>query len=306
MTCAGTATPAQWDELFASNARAPFFLAQAAAPHLAAAQGCIVNLVDIYAERPLQRHTLYAMAKAALLMLTQSLAQELAPAVRVNAVAPGAVLWPESGKAAAEQQALLARTPLARAGTPGDVADAVHWLVCGARYTTGQVLRVDGRRLSDGFAEPRVLTQNRAHARDVGFAVLTHLLGAFDEQGEVEAHALNEAGVVRGPLVGAAPVGGPSPGHERRPDTDGHRDRLGAIPVLGEAVRDRQKIGGLDGVARDDAFDGRAARGEPDRLEGRGEDARWHLHEPLAVVREDGVDHLKLGRERWVSVGEGW
>ena len=145
-TPVGTATPAQWDELFASNARAPFFLAQAAAPHLAAAQGCVVNLVDIYAERPLQRHSLYCMAKAALLMLTQSLAQELAPAVRVNAVAPGAVLWPESGKAAAEQQALLARTPLARAGTPEGVADAVHWLVCGARYTTGQVLRVDGGR----------------------------------------------------------------------------------------------------------------------------------------------------------------
>jgi pteridine reductase len=142
----GEVTPAQWDELFAANARAPFFLAQAAAPHLAARQGAIVNLVDIYAERPLARHTVYCMAKAALLMLTQSLAVELGPAVRVNAVAPGAVLWPEAGKSYTDQQKLLAATALKRVGSPDDVAEAVRWLLQDARYCTGQVIRVDGGR----------------------------------------------------------------------------------------------------------------------------------------------------------------
>jgi pteridine reductase len=141
----GSALPSQWDELFASNARAPFFLSQAAAPHLRNSRGAIVNLLDIYAERPLKNHTLYCMAKAALAMMTLSLARELAPDVRVNGVAPGAVLWPE-GKAAADQQALIANTPLQRAGTPEDVADAVRWLLQDARYTTGQIIRVDGGR----------------------------------------------------------------------------------------------------------------------------------------------------------------
>lgn len=140
-----TATPAQWDTLFASNARAPFFLAQAAAAALANANGCIVNLVDIYAERPLARHPLYCMAKAALLMMTRALALDLAPQVRVNAIAPGAILWPDSGKSAAEQQALLARVPLARCGTPEDVADAVLWLLQ-ARYVTGEIVHIDGGR----------------------------------------------------------------------------------------------------------------------------------------------------------------
>ncbi|RDZ26067.1 pteridine reductase [Lysobacter silvisoli] len=146
----GSATPAQWDALFASNARAPFFLAQAAAPHLKAAHGAIVNLVDIYAEQPLREHTLYCMAKAALVMATRSLALELAPQVRVNAVAPGAILWPEDGKDEAAQAAMLARTPLGRTGTPEEIAEAVRWLLREARYTTGQVLRVDGGRLLGG------------------------------------------------------------------------------------------------------------------------------------------------------------
>jgi len=141
-----TVTPSQWDELFAANARAPLFLAQAAAPHLAGRNGAIVNLIDIYAERPLPRHSVYCMAKAALAMATLALAQELAPLVRVNGVAPGAVLWPESGKDAAEQQALIARTPLQRPGTPEDVAGAVLWLLRDARFVTGQIIRVDGGR----------------------------------------------------------------------------------------------------------------------------------------------------------------
>jgi len=142
----GTATPPQWDALFASNAQAPFFLSQAAIPALREARGGIVNLVDIYAERPLAQHTVYCMAKAALAAMTRSLALELAPEVRVNGVAPGAVLWPSDGKPYADQQAMLARTPLQRAGTPDDVAGAVLWLLRDAPYVTGQIIRVDGGR----------------------------------------------------------------------------------------------------------------------------------------------------------------
>jgi len=145
-TPVGSVTPAQWNELFASNAQAPFFLAQAAAAALKSAQGCIVNMVDIYAERPLPRHPVYCMAKAALAMMTQALARELGPEIRVNGIAPGAVLWPESGKAYTDQQELVARTPLQRAGTPQDVATAVLFLVRDAKFTTGQILRVDGGR----------------------------------------------------------------------------------------------------------------------------------------------------------------
>ncbi|TWI05891.1 pteridine reductase [Luteimonas cucumeris] len=147
----GTATPAHWDALFASNARAPFFLAQAAAPHLKATRGAIVNLVDIYAQRPLRDHAVYCMAKAALAMATQSLALELAPQVRVNAVAPGAILWPENDTSDdRKQEVLLARTPLARTGTAREIAEAVRWLLQDATYTTGQILRVDGGRLLEG------------------------------------------------------------------------------------------------------------------------------------------------------------
>lgn len=145
-TPVGSATPAQWDDLFASNARAPFFLAQAAAPALAKAGGCIVNLVDIYAERPLARHPIYCMAKAALVTMTRALALDLAPQVRVNAIAPGAILWPEDGKSTLEQQALLARIPLARAGSPSDVASAALWLLRDAPYVTGEIVRIDGGR----------------------------------------------------------------------------------------------------------------------------------------------------------------
>lgn len=142
----GTVTAQQWDLAFAANARAPFFLAQAAVPYLRATSGSIVNLVDIYAERPLKDHTLYCMAKAALVMLTLSLAKELGPEVRVNGIAPGAVLWPEIGMASADQQRLLATTALRRVGDPRDVADAALFLLRDARYTTGQILRVDGGR----------------------------------------------------------------------------------------------------------------------------------------------------------------
>jgi pteridine reductase len=147
-----TTTPAQWETLFATNVRAPFFLAQAAAPHLRASRGAIVNLADIHGERPLRAHAAYGMGKAALGYMTRALALELAPEIRVNAIAPGAILWPEpeaqgSGKDEAAKAALLAHTPLRRLGTPEEIADAVRWLLRDARYMTGQVLRLDGGRM---------------------------------------------------------------------------------------------------------------------------------------------------------------
>lgn len=150
----GATTPAQWEVLFAANVRAPFFLAQAAAPQLKATRGAIVNLVDIHGQRPLRDHAAYGMSKAALIQMTRALALELAPDVRVNAVAPGAILWPEpdehgEGKPDSSQSALLARTPLGRIGTPGEIAEAVRWLLRDATYTTGQVIRVDGGRMLD-------------------------------------------------------------------------------------------------------------------------------------------------------------
>jgi pteridine reductase len=145
----GTITPDAWDSQFLTNARAPLALAQAAAPHLAASGGAIVNLTDIYAERPLRDHLVYCMSKAALVAATRGLALELAPRVRVNAIAPGAILWPDSGKSEAAKAALLAKTPLARTGDEREVAEAVRWLLQDATYTTGQVLRLDGGRMMD-------------------------------------------------------------------------------------------------------------------------------------------------------------
>lgn len=142
----GTVTTEQWDELFASNTRAPFFLAQAAARHLRDRAGAIVNLLDIYAERPLPGYSVYCMAKAAQAAMTLALAHELGPEVRVNGIAPGAVLWPETGHAQASRSDIIARTPLKRTGTAEDVASAVLWLLRDARFVTGQVIRVDGGR----------------------------------------------------------------------------------------------------------------------------------------------------------------
>jgi pteridine reductase len=142
----GSATATQWNDLFASNAQAPFFLSQAAIPALRKSRGSIVNLLDIYAERPLQEHTIYCMAKAAQAAMTRSLALELGPDIRVNGIAPGAVLWPAAGKSEDEQQTMLARTPLKRAGSPEDVAGTVLWLLRDATYVTGQVIHVDGGR----------------------------------------------------------------------------------------------------------------------------------------------------------------
>lgn len=134
-----------FDALMATNARAPFLLAQAAAPHLRAARGAIVNIGDLYAERPRADLVAYAASKAALLGLTRSLAVALAPEVRVNAVSPGAILWPEDGADTAQQTRILDATPLARLGSAEEIADAVAWLVRGG-FTTGEVLRLDGGR----------------------------------------------------------------------------------------------------------------------------------------------------------------
>jgi pteridine reductase len=142
----GTATQAQWDDLFGSNARAPFFLSQAAAPALRERHGCIVNLVDIHADRPNSEHTVYSMAKAANAMLVKSLARELAPQVRVNGVAPGAALWPEQYLDDADRQEILKRIPMGRPAGAEQIVRAVMFMVTGSDYITGQILAVDGGR----------------------------------------------------------------------------------------------------------------------------------------------------------------
>ena len=145
-TAVGEIEAGHWEELAGSNLRAPLFLAQEAAPHLAKVQGAIVNITDIHAGRPLKGYVVYSIAKAGLAALTRSLALELAPAVRVNAVAPGTIAWPEDGQfEPAERERIIATTPLARTGTPEDIAQAVLYL-CTAPFVTGHVLDVDGGR----------------------------------------------------------------------------------------------------------------------------------------------------------------
>jgi pteridine reductase len=135
-----------WEELMGSNLRAPLFLCQEAAPALGEHEGCVVNIVDIHAERPLKGYPLYSIAKAGLAALTRSLAVELAPRVRVNGVAPGAIAWPEDGQFdPAERARIVATTPLGRVGSPEDIAQAVHFLAA-APYVTGQIIAVDGGR----------------------------------------------------------------------------------------------------------------------------------------------------------------
>lgn len=142
----GTVTPAQWDTLFTTNLRAPFFLSQAAAPHLKATRGAILNLSDVYARQPRADLSAYATSKGALEAMTRALAVALAPEVRVNAIAPGAILWPDGGGDPALQAAILARTALARTGTPEEIAETALWLLRDAVYTTGSVVAVDGGR----------------------------------------------------------------------------------------------------------------------------------------------------------------
>jgi pteridine reductase len=146
-TGVGDITSEAWEDLIGTNLRAPLFLAQAAAPALKKAQGAIVNITDIHAERPLKNFVVYSIAKAGLVGMTRSLARELAPEVRVNAVAPGPILWPDDASFdELSRQRIISHTPLKREGEPDDIAKAVQFLLADATYVTGETISVDGGR----------------------------------------------------------------------------------------------------------------------------------------------------------------
>jgi len=146
-TPVGEITPAAWEDLIGTNLRAPLFLAQAAAAALRKSQGVIINITDIHAELPLKNFVVYSIAKAGLVGVTRSLARELAPDVRVNAVAPGPILWPDDESFdELSRQRIISHTPLRREGTPDDIARAIHFLIADAPYVTGETLHVDGGR----------------------------------------------------------------------------------------------------------------------------------------------------------------
>jgi pteridine reductase len=145
-TPVGTITEAQWDDLLGTNLKAPLFLSQAAAPALVRSEGLILNIVDIHGLRPLKGFPVYSPAKAGLVMLTHALARELAPRVRVNAIAPGPVLFPESGLTEEKKTDIIDRTLLKRRGSPQDIARAALFFAADAPYVTGQVLAIDGGR----------------------------------------------------------------------------------------------------------------------------------------------------------------
>jgi pteridine reductase len=142
------ATEQQWDDLFASNSKGPYFLSQALASTLKKHRGSIINIADIHTGQPLRDHSIYCMAKAANRMMTKSLAKELAPDVRVNGIAPGAIMWPEKRAtlSAQQKQNIVAKTPLNRTGAPEDIAQLAHFLAAKASYITGEVIAVDGGR----------------------------------------------------------------------------------------------------------------------------------------------------------------
>lgn len=145
-TPVGETSEDDWNNLTETNLKAPFFLAQATAEELKKNRGTIVNITDIYGVRPLKNHAVYSAAKAGLIMLTRALARDLAPEVRVNAVAPGAILWPEHDADELAQQRLISRTPLKRLGTTGEVAETVLFLIRDAGFISGHVVPVDGGR----------------------------------------------------------------------------------------------------------------------------------------------------------------
>jgi pteridine reductase len=138
----------QWHDLLGTNLKAPLFLAQAAAAELRRRHGCIVNIADIHAERPMHGYLLYSVAKSGLVALTRGLAQEMAPQVRVNAIAPGVIVWPEGAALMDEEQRrmIIAHTLLKREGEPDDIAKTVVFLIQDAPYITGQIIAVDGGR----------------------------------------------------------------------------------------------------------------------------------------------------------------
>ena len=138
----------EWDDLVGTNLKTPLFLSQTAAPHLKRTQGCIVNIVDIHADRPMRSHIVYSVAKGGLVALTRALASELGPEVRVNGVSPGVIMWPEDERWADEvaRQRIVQSTLLKRVGDPDDIARTVRFLVFDAPYVTGQIIAVDGGR----------------------------------------------------------------------------------------------------------------------------------------------------------------
>lgn len=142
----GSITAENWDDLVGTNLRAPLFLAQAAAGALRNTQGLILNMIDIHAQRPLPEHPVYSTAKAGLLMLTRSLARELGPAVRVNGIAPGPILWPEGGLDETLKQEIIDKTLLKRSGSPADIVYTALFFAKDAPYVTGQILAIDGGR----------------------------------------------------------------------------------------------------------------------------------------------------------------
>lgn len=146
-TAIGSISEDNWNDLFNSNVKGAFFLSQALVPTLQQHLGSIINIVDIHAERPLKNYSVYCMAKAALAMMTKSLAKELGPQVRVNGVSPGAIIWPEHGDfSEQEKNLILDRVALQRSGKPNDIATTVKFLACDAPYITGQIIAVDGGR----------------------------------------------------------------------------------------------------------------------------------------------------------------
>jgi len=146
-TPVGEISSSDWEDLIGTNLRAPLFLAQAAATALRKTQGTIINITDIHAERPLKNFVVYSVAKAGLVGLTRSLARELAPEIRVNAVAPGPILWPDDESFdELSRQRIISHTPLRREGSPEDIAKAVHYLAVDAGYVTGETINVDGGR----------------------------------------------------------------------------------------------------------------------------------------------------------------
>jgi pteridine reductase len=144
----GSVTDQQWNDILGSNLRGPFFLSQSLAPALSESAGCVVNIIDIHGERPLKNYSVYSIAKAGLAMMTRSLAKELAPEIRVNGIAPGAILWPQDQASLSEltRATIIRQIPLKREGAPEDIARTVNFLIQEAPYINGQILAVDGGR----------------------------------------------------------------------------------------------------------------------------------------------------------------
>jgi len=140
------ATEQNWDDLLGTNLKAPYFLSQVAAPYLKQTRGCIINMADIHGDRPLKNYSIYSIAKAGTIMLTKSLARELAPEIRVNGIAPGAIMWPEQELDEMAKQRIISRTPLKSSGDPQDIARTVLFLLRDATFTTGHIIPVCGGR----------------------------------------------------------------------------------------------------------------------------------------------------------------